>query len=69
MKKYIVKDWACNVMNWGEFECDSDALDAIYTKVNEEMEADGYDALDEKNEHVYNTYCDEYFVDEIDLDA
>ena len=76
--KYIVKDWAGNVMNWGEFSEFEYAGEAISNHVLGEMSEEGY-KLDwlEKNEgelteedledeRTYYEWCGEYDIHEIE---
>ncbi len=69
--KYIVKDWAGNVMNWGTFSDFDYAQEAITMHVLGEMSSDGYDTKwvedgGDFDEGIFSSYCDEYFVDEIE---
>jgi hypothetical protein len=43
MTKYIVKDWAGNVMDWGTFSSYDEAWDVIAQKVDDELLSDGID--------------------------
>lgn len=65
--KYIVRDWAGNVMNWGEYSDIDDAFADITMHAFEDMEADGLDIEDDSDQMSYNLdqYCGEYWVDEI----
>jgi len=73
MSKYIVKDWAGNVMNWGEFSDTDYAYEAIHNHVLDEMSSDGIDTRwtedrddgTEFDEELFNSYCEEYWIDEI----
>jgi hypothetical protein len=71
--KFIVKDWAGNVMNWGEYSDIEYASEAIAMHVLDEMSQDGHDTKwpeDGGNfdESIFYEYCGEYFIDEIKED-
>lgn len=68
---YIVKDWAGNTMNWGEFDTEDDALVTINFHVMDELESEGL-MLDEPNEDGndfadsdFDEYCGKYEVSEL----
>ena len=73
MTKYIVKDWAGNIMNWGEFSNTDYAYEAIHNHVLAEMSGDDIDIRwtedrgdgTEFNEDLFDIYCEEYFIDEL----
>ena len=54
MTKYIVKDWAGNVMNWGQWTDEDDAHEAIRRQVEAELK------------RLYVDYSSGYYIDEID---
>ena len=74
MTKYIVKDWAGNVMNWGTFSDTDYAYESIHNRALSEMSEDGYDIRwtedrddgTEFDEKVFYQYCGEYFIHEIE---
>lgn len=77
MSKYIVVDWAGNVMNWGEYSDFDYASEAITNHVLDEMSSEGlsnnwldkdFDKLtqdDLEDERNYYQWCEEYYIDEI----
>lgn len=77
MDKYIVKDWAGNIMNWGEFTDEDYASESITNHVLAEMSSEGYgnqwldkdtDKLtkeDLEEEKLFNEYHGEYYIEPV----
>lgn len=74
MNKYIVKDWAGNTMNWGEYSDFDYASEAITYHVLDKMSSEGIDSRwtedredgTEFDENMFYQWCEEYYIDEIE---
>lgn len=75
--RFIVKDWAGNVMNWGEYEDFDDAMVELDERVRMELRENGIDieqTYDLQNEYpelekaldkIVTEFSGEYWIDEI----